>query len=140
MKRVLVTGSREWADAAYVREALDHVAAVMGPFILVQGDSPKGLDAIAKQWAIETGIEHEDVPADWSRACGADCHHQPRWRGGEPYCPMAGHLRNQEMIDRGAEVVLAFPLGRSPGTRDAMRRAKRAGIDVIDMTKPGGKQ
>ena len=36
------------------------------------------------------------------------------------------------MVDLGADVCLAFPLGESRGTRDCMRRASEAGIPVID--------
>ncbi len=133
MQRVLVTGARAWTDAAAVCRSLDLVLAHLGSFILIQGDAKDGLDVIAKGWAIRTNCPHEDVPADWSRSCDGDCHHSVRWRNGTTYCTIAGFLRNQEMVDRGADLCLAWPLGKSLGTRDCMRRAKRAGIPVINL-------
>jgi hypothetical protein len=129
--RLLVTGSRDWTDAGFVERKLEEVLE-FGPFVLVQGDNPDGVDGIAKAWAIRRGVEHEDVPADWSRPCTEECYHAPRFRrNGDRYCPVAGNLRNQEMVDRGAFRCLAFPKGKSPGTRDCIRRAKAAGIWVV---------
>lgn len=131
MRRVLVTGSRDWVDVGFIEKRLTVTAAGdMGRFILVQGDCPTGADAIAKAWAIRNGYPHEDVAADWERDCDTNCYHAPRFRNRRPYCPRAGHLRNQVMVDQGADVCLAFPLGKSPGTRDCIKRAKAAGITV----------
>lgn len=47
------------------------------------------------------------------------------------YCPMAGLYRNQEMVDLGADVVLAFQRNGSRGTQDCMDRARRAGLTVV---------
>jgi predicted Rossmann-fold nucleotide-binding protein len=41
---------------------------------------------------------------------------------------MAGHYRNQEMADTGADLCIAFPGGR--GTADMVRRAAAAGIEI----------
>jgi hypothetical protein len=42
----------------------------------------------------------------------------------------AGVIRNQEMVDAGADVCFAFPTGEAKGTRDCIRRAEKAGIPV----------
>lgn len=128
--RLLVTGSRDWTDAAFIEDKLTRGYLYYGGFILVQGDCPTGADAIAKAWAVRNGYPHEDVPADWERDCDSSCYHKPRFKYGRPYCPMAGHLRNQVMVDRGADVCLAFPIGKSFGTRDCIKRAEAAGIEV----------
>jgi len=133
VRRVLITASRDWNDVAAIEDALDAVVDEWGVFLLVQGDCETGGDAIGKAWAIRNGYPHEDVPADWDRPCDADCYHPVAWRNGKPYCKVAGHIRNQEMVDRGADACLGFPLGKSPGARDCMRRAKKAGIEVINL-------
>lgn len=136
MRRVLVTASRRWADENLIERCLDEVAAALGKFVLVQGDCPTGGDLIAKNWAIRNDYPHDDIPADWDTPCGDDCRHQRRRRSGETYYSCAGHVRNQRMVDKGAELCLAFPLGDpkdSPGTHDCMRRAKKAEIPVIDI-------
>jgi len=43
----------------------------------------------------------------------------------------AGPIRNQEMVDLGADVVFAFPLGESRGTNDCIQRAVKANIPVM---------
>ena len=123
MRRVLVTGSREWADHDSVTWALDAELRMHGAMTVVHGDCPTGADAIAAAWAREAGsrgsrVTAEPHPADWGRHGKA-----------------AGPIRNQQMVDLGADVCLAFPLGRSPGTRHCMRAAKKAGIPVIDYAE-----
>lgn len=141
VRRVLVTASRSWVERIRVNAALEvewRVAGSVGDtLVVVHGDCPTGGDRMAKEWVTEmraagfTNVEQEAHPADWGRDCDKNCYHKPRTKNGRPYCPMAGHLRNQKMVDRGADVCRAFPLADSRGTVDCMRRAKKAGIEVI---------
>ena len=140
---VLVTGSRTWDDRQAVADALldawhDAVQTVSPEvhFTVVHGDCPQGADAIAKQWAIDNHVFHHAVPADWSGPCTPSCPptpHRRRSRHGE-YCPLAGHHRNQLMVDMGIDLVLAFHRNNSRGTADCIRRAKAAGIPVHTIT------
>lgn len=121
MTRILLTGSREWPDKEAVWAALNDAAAAHGPITVVHGHCPTGADLYAHQWvttmrAIRTGHTEEKHPADWNT-----------------FGRRAGAMRNQEMVDATAAVCLAFPYGKSPGTRDCMHRAKLAGIRVIDL-------
>ncbi|WP_218109079.1 DciA family protein [Streptomyces sp. LUP47B] len=136
---VLVTGSRTWDDHQAVANALldawhDAVQTVSPEvhFTVVHGDCPSGADAIAKQWAIDNRVFHHAVPADWAGPCTPDCPptpHRKTSRRGE-YCPLAGHHRNQLMVDMGIDLVLAFRRNNSRGTTDCINRAKSAGIPV----------
>lgn len=117
--RVLVTGSRDWTDRKAVWLAIfsEYVDAEYdsGLFTVVHGDCPTGADLHARQfyeWQSRYVIE-ERHPADWDR-----------------YGKSAGPRRNQHMVDLGADVCLAFPLGESRGTRHCMEAARRAGIRV----------
>lgn len=116
-RRVLVTGSRDWSDVSAVYAALDAQRAKFPDLVVVHGDCPTGADSFARQWARTRGVPMEAYPARWER-----------------YGKVAGPKRNQRMVDLGADVCLAFPLGASRGTRDCMRRAVVAGIPVVDMT------
>lgn len=49
---------------------------------------------------------------------------------GNDFCPAAGPLRTRDMVALGADLVLAFPLGPSRGTRSCMRLARQAGLSV----------
>jgi hypothetical protein len=122
--RILVTGSRNWTDREAIAEALLAVRDNQAPtrstvMELVHGDCPTGADNIADRWARTWGWKVEPHPADWNR-----------------YGRKAGPIRNQQMVDLGADVCLAFPLSDSRGTYDCMTRAKAAGIPVVTPTSP----
>lgn len=135
--RILITGSRVWTNADMMRRALsDAIGAVSGPVVVVHG-AARGADSLAHEIAPGFGphVTCESWPADWDGPCRPACKpgHRRHRQDGAEYCPAAGAYRNQQMIDAGADVVLAFPLNESPGTRDCIRRAERAGIRVIDV-------
>lgn len=116
--RVLITGSRDWKDKEAIENAIIDLHN-WGPIdwddvVVVHGDCPTGADAIAQEFCEQTGIVTERHPADWSIG------------------KKAGPLRNQEMVDLGAYVCLAFLLPSSRGTVDCIKRAKAAGIPVIE--------
>jgi hypothetical protein len=82
------------------------------------------------------------VPADWAAPCQDTCRANHRKiSAGRSYCPAAGVFRNQVMVERAALAaargwtvqVLAFPRGGSAGTRDCMRRAEAAGLEVVAL-------
>lgn len=127
--RILVTGSRDWTDRDAVYHALNQICEERGlnyipdehgntmpdpsKVTVVHGACPTGADIIADDWCISADFLAERHPADWGTHGKA-----------------AGPIRNQEMVDLGADICLAFPLGASRGTRDCMRRAEAAGIPV----------
>jgi hypothetical protein len=116
--RVIVSGSRNWDDEKAVHRALDRQYAKHQksgsdkPFVVVHGNA-KGADTHAKNWAMKRGVAHEPHPADWAR-----------------YGRSAGPVRNKQMVDAGADAVLAFPKPGGRGTQDLMNRASKAGIRV----------
>ena len=115
--RILVTGSRKWEDRAVIRDALLYHWTDLGSrrdTILIQGECPAGgADKIAKEFW-ETG----GMPVIGFYA--------GRSKDGK----FLGPERNQRMVDFGADVCIAFPLGDSVGTWDCIERAKKAGIPV----------
>lgn len=115
--RVLVTGARVCtpADAALLADQLDRhtvgARVARRPVVIVVGDAD-GIDAAARQWAeSHQGVEPDVHRADWKR----------HGKG-------AGGLRNQAMVDSGAEIALAFPAPDSVGTWDCLKRAAVTGI------------
>lgn len=120
--RILVTGSRLWSNRELVRKALFDEGVKISPkgtkwsdITLVHG-AAKGLDTLAAEVAEELGMQIEPYPADWST-----------------FGKAAGPRRNSVMVASGADVALAFPLGRSLGTRNCMRLCEKAGIPVINF-------
>jgi hypothetical protein len=114
VRRLLVTGSRDWTNERAIYEALE--AAVDGPDWVIVHGAARGADTIADLWAKMTGYEVEPHPADWGRHGKA-----------------AGPIRNQEMVALGADLCLAFPVPGSRGTLDCIERARAAHIPVREV-------
>ena len=117
--RVLVTGSRNWVNPLAINAALVNVQRAVDleageTITLVHGACPTGADKLAAQAALSIGWDVEAHPADWNAHGKA-----------------AGPIRNQRMVDLGADVCLAFPMPGSRGTLHCMRAAEKAGIPVI---------
>lgn len=116
---VLVTGSRHGPKDSKraVTGALNNLLDLhhsTDKFIVKVGDCPTGVDRIVYDWArtmVLNHVELEVFKADW-----------------ETYGKAAGPIRNQAMVDSGADVALVFIHGKSVGTKDCTRRARAAGI------------
>lgn len=116
LRRVMVTGSRDWTDRRAVTDVLDTVQDLCQfyswPMTLVHG-AGRGVDGIADAWARTQ--QHwliERHPADW--------------RLGR----RAGPLRNAEMVAAGADILLAFILHQSRGASGCAALAEAKGIPV----------
>lgn len=118
--RILVTGSRHGQPYQTIKWAILDAAAQFATvgaspadIVVVHGGAP-GVDSIAGEVARVAGFGVEVHRADW-RAHGK----------------AAGPIRNQLLVELGADIALAFPAsGASPGTRDCVRRCEAAGIPV----------
>jgi hypothetical protein len=107
-----VTGGRFYDDANQIELQL---MCMPGDAVLVHG-AASGADTLcAHTWA-DWGGTTEPHPADWTTHGKA-----------------AGPLRNQEMVDSGLDLLIAFPGGR--GTADMTRRAEKAGVPVRRVTE-----
>lgn len=120
MRRILVTGSRYWVDRQTVWKALHDQYVLSTQVITVVHGGARGLDDIADRWAWGMmqegwGVRVESHPANWKL-------HGKR----------AGVIRNQLMVDLGADVCLAFPQPDGTGTQHCMSRAAEAGIPVLN--------
>ena len=111
--RVLITGSREWRDGSVIRAALTELVRDAEDVTVVHGDAD-GADRIAGRVARELGMRRE--PHTAIRGDGS-----ARFR-----------MRNQRMVDAGADVCLAFAVGWASGTGMCARMARRAGIRTVD--------
>ena len=135
-----LTGSRRWPDIPLLETTLFlvwHDALEVGydGMELMQGCA-EGADSIGGEWADRNGILVRRRPADWEGPCGAECQpgHRRRNRRGTEYCPLAGHRRNQQMVDEKPVLFVAASYRNSSGTADCVRRAMKAGIPVHTIT------
>jgi len=122
----LTTGSRSWADEETVSKVLTLVQAFYCQpgerATVVHGACNRGADALVDKVARSFGCPVETHPADWER-----------------HGRSAGFRRNQEMVDLGANVCLAFWDGESRGTLDCFSKAVKAGIPVRLIPERKGK-
>ena len=116
MSRVLVTGSRNWADRQTMLEVLSSAWKLYPGATLVHG-SCKGADLMAEEIWLGFGGEVEPHPADWITHGKA-----------------AGPIRNKRMVELGADVCYAFVLEGSIGTSQCLLSARQAGIPTIRIT------
>ncbi len=117
--RVLVCGSRDYDSYSIMEQRLKFLPPSV---VIIEGEC-KGADIMARRIAKRLGFEVLPFPADWDR-----------------YGDAAGPIRNQQMLDEGKpDRVLAFcgRLDKTIGTRDMVRRARKAGLPVEVHTKVG---
>lgn len=149
--RILVTGSRKLTDRLLVQQELSRFAPANGITLITGYDPDKKTPTGADQFAYEFAEKkwnwtNENYPADWERECDQNCYHRTKFRPVEidgvevlvPYCPVAGNLRNQVMVDSTAHVCLAFYKfsASNRGTADCVRRARKAGIRIHKFWEP----
>lgn len=109
MARVLICGSRTWAD----KRPIIALLRGMGPDTVVIHGGAGGADTNAGIVAQNLGLQVIVEPAQW------------RIHG-----KASGPIRNQKMLDdHRPDVVFAFRVyGKSTGTDDMVRRAEEAGL------------
>jgi hypothetical protein len=112
--RILITGSRDFEDYLTVHTAIRAAAAGHRDVTVIVGRA-KGADRLAERAALDLGYAIDPHPAHW-----------------RTFGKAAGARRNQEMVDTGADVCLAFWQhgAANAGTTDCVRRARAARIPI----------
>jgi len=115
MTRVIVCGSREIISAKLVFNAIDKFRATRPITTIISGGA-RGVDSIAKSYALHHGVEFVEMKADW-RAYGR----------------AAGYQRNAEMLKalgNGGAIVAVWD-GQSKGTKHMVDIARKGGYEVV---------
>jgi predicted polyphosphate/ATP-dependent NAD kinase len=107
--RIVVTGGRDYADREHVFRVLDEYPS---DTTIIQGGA-KGADYLAAIAALNQGKPLFTFVADWAK-----------------WGRSAGPRRNEEMLDAGADLVIAFYGGK--GTANCVTQARRRGIPIRD--------
>lgn len=130
--RVLVTGSRTWTLAEPICSILDtllhHSRAADRTMIVVHGDCRSGPDRTAKTWVARqnarskgpSGVIDDPMAADWSMGRSA------------------GPRRNEDMVDSGVDVCLAFIENQSRGATHCADYAERKEVPTFRWRMSGG--
>jgi hypothetical protein len=128
--KVLVTGSRSWANRKAIQRELSKLPRE--GTIIVHGACETGADKIADEEAQKLGFEVRPYPADW------DAYRD------SPNPRAAGPARNSQILreehsDKNG-IPIAFGLAftedikRSRGTSDMVTKANKAGIRMTILT------
>lgn len=115
MKRLLTTGSRDWDRVDIIRSALHWAFEKLGggEIVLVSGACPTGADKLAEDFWESLGQPIERHPANW------------KYNG-----KRAGFMRNQHMVNLGADLCWAFINDNSRGATHCAEAAEKAGIET----------
>ena len=118
MVRVIVAGSRKFNNVDLFGNTMhDLLLGYDTDELEIVSGGCSGADRMGEEYAEEWGIKCTIFPADWNK-----------------YGNAAGPIRNEEMAEYAAKadygMLIAFPMDESRGTRDMIRRAKAAGLDI----------
>ncbi len=113
--RLAVVGSRNLDDSDIFHRGVGKAVRHWGTPCEVVSGGALGADSMGERWAEQNGIPVRVFEADWQR-----------------YGKAAGPSRNQAIVDRATH-VLAFPSRTGKGTQDAVRKARKKGLPVIEL-------
>jgi hypothetical protein len=120
LTKIAISGSRKFEEpdlaAAYIDRYIRRNFESIEDVVLLTGGAP-GVDDAIERYCIRRGVMNFVFYARWNELA-------PPY-GKNP----AGVIRNQHIIDLAQE-FFAFWDGNSPGTRDAINRAKAKGIPI----------
>ena len=113
--RLLICGDRNWSNRNIILKWVQNLS----PEVIIEGEA-RGADSIARNIAIELGIEVLRYPANWNK-----------------YGRAAGVIRNTQMLKEGKpDMVLAFHdhIEISKETSNMIGQAKKIGLPVRLIT------
>lgn len=137
---LLMTGSKTWTFLGTVAVVLAmytrHAFSLGKRLTVIHGDCKEGADALVANWITRHSrdgwpVDQIRYPADWSGPCQSGVcppGHRKTRRNGAGYCPLAGILRNQVMIDTRPWWCEGLVRDNSPGSSHCVRAARAAGI------------
>lgn len=111
MVKVVVCGSRFWLNQDIIRKRL---LELQSNTIVIEGGCG-GADLLARNIALDIGLEVVEFPAAWKK-----------------YDKAAGPIRNIKMLDTKPSLVIAFhdDLNSSKGTKHIVTEARKRGIET----------
>lgn len=123
MKRILITGSRDWPANEINTISKVLVETILGylrqgetakTLTIVHGACPRGADAMVDWMANHWGMHIERYPADW-----------------DTYGNSAGYIRNRQMVESGVDICLAFVYNKSKGASNTVDLCREKGVPIV---------
>ena len=119
--RILITGSRNYNNFNEIYWILE---TIINKFNINPNQSTiihggcRGTDITTGHASVALGFKLELYPANWDK-----------------YGKATGPIRNREMVNANIDLVLAFPIGKSYGTRNTINKAEKKQIPIINVTE-----
>ena len=110
MFRVIIAGSRGFADYNLLARKLDILLANKSPHVTIVSGGARGADRLGERYAQARGYRLKVYPAEWNK-----------------HGRSAGYRRNETMA-RNADALVAFWDGQSRGTRHMIQYAQGQGL------------
>lgn len=116
--RIVICGSRHFENYELLRKVTNDTIALVQQKnpeveIVVVSGGARGADTLGERFAAKHGFAVEQFLADWARF----------GRG-------AGPKRNAQMA-AVADLVVAFTVGKSRGTRNMIKQAEKRGVECV---------
>lgn len=112
--KLLIAGSRHiTVDLDFIHNLMNSFG-IKQPEMIISGGA-KGIDSIAKRYAITTGVEHKEFLPDWQK-----------------YGKAGGPRRNEQMA-KEADVLLLIWDGGSMGSRNMKQNMKHLDKPVYEV-------
>ena len=121
--KVAVIGSREFNDYALLKQLLSKEGITQ----IISGGAP-GADSLAIDYATEMGIPWIVYKAKWDDLSHPDARIKMNTYG-KQYDANAGFRRNKLIVTE-CDRLVAFHDGKSPGTFNSMKEAKKQGKKI----------
>lgn len=115
--RLIIAGSRTIQDYGIVAQLIRNYLAIYVPInlVIIQGEA-KGVDKLAKAFAIDNDIKWKSYPANWGK-----------------HGKSAGPKRNRKMAKKATH-LLAIWDGESRGTNDMVKAGKEYNLHIRLIT------
>ena len=117
MVRVIIAGGRNFSNVMLFRNTIRKYLLDIKDEIEIISGGCSGADTMGEWFAEDNDLKLTVFEADWDK-----------------YGKAAGPIRNEQMAKYAAEsdrgILIAFPIGKSPGTRNMIKLANQYGLEV----------
>lgn len=117
MVRVIIAGGRNFSNVMLFRNTIRKYLSDIEDEIEIVSGGCSGADTMGEWFAEDNDLKLTVFEADWDK-----------------YGKAAGPIRNEQMAKYAAEsdrgILIAFPIGKSPGTRNMIKLANQYGLEV----------